>query len=337
MGRVSDMRSFVDRGTLAAAAAMVMVASCGGGSATETPTPVPVTEISLLELQTVVSYDAAADEYPEALTIDNEGNIYVSVARLGQIRKIAPDGTESIFFDFGGPKSLGLAAGDEGQVYVGLYGPNTDRHGVHRIDSDGTSTRIPGSEDMVHPNGLELDDEGNLYISDSEAGTLWRAPHGGSAELWLQHEVLEGTDELPGYPPIGANGVAFWQDGLYVANTEKNHIVRVPILKHGKAGKPEILAPDTRLPGPDGITVDMQGRIYAALGASSKVVLIDPASGEISELASRSDGLSIPSDAVFSTRVGEGQVLYLSNYAVQRGGNPAILRLDLVATGQSEP
>lgn len=80
------------------------------------------------------------------------------------------------------------------------------------------------------------------YVSDSEMGALWRIPPDGSAELWLQHALLEGTDETPGYPPLGANGVAYWQDSLFVANLEKGHMIRIPILAQGQAGEPELVA-----------------------------------------------------------------------------------------------
>jgi sugar lactone lactonase YvrE len=284
----------------------------------------------------VKAYDTAAQEQPEGIAVDKEGNIYASLARLGQVRKIAPDGTETVLLDLGGPKALGLAVDDAGTVYLCMVAPDTDNHGVHRIDPDGSSQRLPGSEQIVHANGLTLDRHGNLYVTDSEAGTLWRIPAGEPAELWLEHALLEGTDELPGYPPIGANGVAHWQDLLYVANGEQGTLLRIPILEDGDAGEPAVVAD---LPsGPDGIAVDLYGRVYAAIGIQSKVVLVDPADGSVTELASRSDGLDIPASLTFGQREGEPESLFVTNYAVTRySTNAGVVRLDLGVEGYPLP
>lgn len=131
-----------------------------------------------------------------------------------------------------------------------------------------------------------------MYVTDSELGALWRIPPDGSAELWLRHELLEGTDETPGYPPLGANGVAYWMEGLYVANLEKGHVVRIPILEGGVAGAPAIVMEGRY--GLDGIAVDSYGRIYAALGIQSKLIWIDPSNGESIDLATRFDLRSLP-------------------------------------------
>jgi sugar lactone lactonase YvrE len=173
-------------------------------------------------------------------------------------------------------------------------------------------------------------------VSDSEAGTLWRIPAGGSAELWLQHALLEGTGETPGYPPIGANGIAYWQNSLYVANLEQGTVLRIPILKGGEAGDPEIIA--ERRYGLDGICVDLHGRIYAALGIQSKVIQIDPADGTITELATRADGLDIPASLAFGIRQNENDSLFVSNYAVSRfRSEPGVIRLDLGVPGYPLP
>ena len=294
------------------------------------PTP------AVTAVQIVRAYDASEDEYPEGIAVDAMGNIFASLARLGQVRRIEPDGTESTIMDLGEPKTLGLAVDGSGSLYVCQNSPGMAIHGIYRIDADGTSARLPGTEEMANPNGLALDERGNVYVTDSQLGALWRIPPGGPAELWLQHVLLEGTDETPGYPPIGANGVACWKEGLYVANLEQGHVVRIEILKGGEAGEPQVVA-DGRY-GLDGIAVDNYGRIYAALGIQSKVIWIDPSKGEITELATRSDGLDIPASLAFGTTEGERESLYITNYAVtSSSSHPGILKLDVGVPGPPLP
>ena len=227
--QVTDLTA---RMALVAVVIVVAVVGCGRSAGSRQQAPTPIASIpSLADVEVVRAYDASANEHPEGIAVDSVGNVYASLARLGQIRKIAPDGTESTIVDFGEPKPLGLAADSDGNLFCCQYAPGTPNHGVHRIGPDGTHERLPGTEQIVHPNGLALDEQRNVYVSDSESGTLWRIPFGSTAELWLEHILLEGTNETPGYPPLGANGVAYWNGGLYVANLEKGHVVRVPILK----------------------------------------------------------------------------------------------------------
>ena len=90
--------------------------------------------------------------------------------------------------------------------------------------------------------------------------------------------------------------------------------------------------------GLDGIAVDRYGRIYAALGIQSKLVWIDPANGEITELATRSDGLDIPASLAFGTTEGDRESLFVTNYAVSQGSSkPGILELDVGVAGPPLP
>jgi len=46
-------------------------------------------------VETIALFDPAALETPESIQIDCHGNIYVSLALTSEVRKIAPDGTQS--------------------------------------------------------------------------------------------------------------------------------------------------------------------------------------------------------------------------------------------------
>lgn len=325
---------------LLASAALIILApllGCAGPTASSPPAPTATPPVPLLaNVETFRSYDASANEHPEGIAVDRDGNVYASLARLGQVRKISPDGSESIIFDSGEPKLLGLVVDSERNLFCCQHSPGASIHGVYRIDVDGASERLRGTEAIVHPNGLALDLHGNLYVSDSQLGAVWRVPAGGVAELWLQHDMLEGTDETPGYPPLGANGMAHWDDSIYVANLEKGHVVRIRILEDGNAAAPAIVAEGRY--GLDGIAVDGYGRIFAALGVQSKIVWIDPANAEFTELAVRADGLDIPASLAFGTTNEDQDSLYVTNYAVSIGStHPGILRLEIGVRGPPLP
>ena len=74
--------------------------------------------------------------------------------------------------------------------------------------------RLPGTEAIVFPNGVTLDQRGNIYVTDMILGAVWRVPAGGGpAEPWFQSPLLLGSGIFEFGFPLGANGIAFRQNG----------------------------------------------------------------------------------------------------------------------------
>jgi hypothetical protein len=74
-------------------------------------------------LETFVSSDPAAAEFPEGAAVDKRGNVYASLTLRDEIRRIAPDGTQTVHVDFEpstGP--VGLAVDSAGTLYVAASG-----------------------------------------------------------------------------------------------------------------------------------------------------------------------------------------------------------------------
>jgi sugar lactone lactonase YvrE len=279
-------------------------------------------------------------EAPEGIALDKAGNIFVGMDLPGEIRKIAPDGTESLFYDFDMEGVLGLAVDAPGNVYACLVTLDPNTRGVYLVSRDGTMAKqLDGTGAITFPNSLAFDKRGNLYVTDSVAGAIWRIPRRGDLEMWLQDDLLEGEGLLPGIPvPIGANGIAYRQGNLYVANTELAHILRIPIQKDGSAGTPEIVAAGMELYPLDGIALDVHGNIYALVIAQSKLVRVTP-DGTITTLATADDGLDFPASASFGTGKGQRKSLFVTNYAIgpPGGPGPGVLKVDVGIPGLPLP
>lgn len=287
----------------------------------------------------VVDYDAAAGELPEGVAVDKRGDVFVSLAPLGQVRKIGRDGSESTLATLVPPNSgngvLGLAVDAPGNVYaaVATFDPATS--GVYRIARDGSFVRLPGTEAIVFPNGVTLDQRGNAYITDTILGAVWRIPAaGGPAELWYQSPLLLGSGIFGFGFPLGANGIAFRQSQLVVSNTEGGRLVRISINPDGSAGPATVLAEGPALLAVDGIAFDVHGNVWAAVIAQSTIVRVSP-SGTVTSVATAADGLDWASSIAF----GKDHDLWAVNFAIgpPGGPGPALLRLEVGVKGQPLP
>src|SRR5206468_13022075 len=128
------------------------------------------------------------------------------------------------------------------------------------------------------PNGLAFGPGGDLYVTDSILGAVWRLPRGGgTSEIWEQSPLLAGTGVFGLGFPLGANGIGYRNGELFVTNTEIGSIVRIPVLPDGSAGTPRLVAQGAALFGADGITVDVAGNLYVAVNPQSTIVRVAPA------------------------------------------------------------
>ncbi len=257
-----------------------------------------------------IPFDATQAEFPEGVAVDKVGNVYVSIRQspMGplpfsdQIWKYSPTGAKTILTDLGlpGGGGCGLAVDPQGNVYMARTETAAPYNGVYRVDAEGNIALVPGTQNMVFPDGLAFDKRGNLYITELYShgpasgtfaeGGIWRVPRGGTAEVWLRHDPLSGL-----LPPIffshpsGANGIAFYLGSLYVINTDKALVVRIPVLPDGRPSQPEVWAQAQDVPQSpfyqspafplllDGIALDVHGNAYIAVPSRLAVVRIKAA------------------------------------------------------------
>ncbi len=293
-------------------------------------------------------YDPALNEFPEGIATDRQGNVYVSMLFLGQIRKIMPDGSETVFHEFPGSFVVGLQTDLGGNVYACVFAPwAPDSQGVWRINHQGEATQLPGMEMGRSCNAIAFDWQGNMYVTESyvpgsspPAGAIWRMPRGGELELWLSDsELLGGLGMIPGRDPIGANGIVFGYDGIYVDSTEKGLIAHVPILPDGSPGALSLVAggggPSSDLYLIDDLALDVNGTIYAAIIGQNRIVAVDPISGAITDLADVDDGLSGPASMSFGKSRGERKTIFFTNFGWPFGPDtaPGVLKLDVGVPG----
>jgi sugar lactone lactonase YvrE len=307
--------------------------------------------------RTIVTFDAGAAERPEGVAVDRRGNVFMSLAPLGRLLKLAPGARRPAVFatvpgidaaggDLG---MLGLAVDRRGNLYAGVAARAAQ--GIWRFDRrTGAARRLPGTEAIPFPNGLAFDRRGNLYVASSSEGPapgggflggIWRVSRRGDVARIMVDPVLGGTGQLiPG--GVGANGIAVRRGQLLVVNTEQGALLRIRVRPDGSLGVPKVLASGAALGGSDGLALDVRGRIYVAVIGRSAIVRVGPG-GRIRPVADAGDGLDWASSLAFDTRPGHRRTLYAVNFAIGEmfgnppGHGPALLTIPVDAPGMLLP
>jgi sugar lactone lactonase YvrE len=274
--------------------------------------------------------------------------MFVSLALTGEIRKIAADGTQTTYarlpigqpLTFCGPffnAVTGITLDSHGTLYVSVVACDPANRGVWRILPDGTQQRLATLPLESLPNGIVLH-LGYVYVADSSLPRIWRVPaNGGTAEVWLEDPLLQAPPPPPGSPSVaGANGLQFFRQQLFVANSGQGTIVAVPINGDGTAGLPRIHAHLPIPMGGDDFTFDVDGSIYCTTGPSNTLLKISPDGSTSKILLSAADGLDGPTAASFG-RVGDDRFnLYITNSAFPFFSTthaPKLMRLHLDVPG----
>jgi len=265
-----------------------------------------------------IAVDPAGRVYASSFAFAPTANVCVLDAHGRLIRKIpVPAGST------GTAALLGMLFVPGEGLYVTDFADGTAGHGrLLRIERRNRVTTV--AEGFAAPNAIARDDAGNLYVSDSFAGTVTRLrPDGSGKVVWAQSPLLA----TQGQPPFGANGVAFdaAQAFLYVANTGDDAVLRIAVKGDGSAGPVEVFARgadlDARLgtshslDGADGIAFDVDGNLWVCANQANELQVLSP-EGEIVARyrGAGGDALDFPASLVF-----RGRLLYVSNLSLATG------------------
>jgi hypothetical protein len=248
---------------------------------------------------------------PEGISANPaNGDIYVGTFDFGSPNKLLRYDARGRLMgsrDFGGTPLLGLGFGPkDGKVYVANFGASK----IQRVKADLTGpvedvatippigapanrtvgnpdtssdTIIFGSVGFPAPNALAFNAAGDLYVSDSFQGAIFRIPSAHACAPCtpdlVKHDPLLAT---AGFPPFGANGLAFSADGtvLYIANTGDDRVLKLTMA----TGQIGVFAESVN--GADGLAMDAQGLLWVAANQADTLVALDERGRAVAQVGS---------------------------------------------------
>ena len=184
--------------------------------------------------------------------IGPRGELYQSSFHGNYITRIARDGTAEVYADQGPNGPVGIAAGDEGELYV----VNCSGGNVAVVRPGAPAEPIASGPLFACPNGITRDDRGDLYVVNFSNTQVVRISADGTASVFT---------DIPG---AGGNGhIVFARGGFYVTKFRGHQVFRVErdgtftvIAGTGARGQSDGPATTALMSQPNGIAVSPSGQ-----------------------------------------------------------------------------
>jgi sugar lactone lactonase YvrE len=255
---------------------------------------------------------------PEGITVDRHGDVYVTTF------DVAGSAPGKLFvFDKRGHLKRELELAGSSNLLLGVaFHPMTDEllvvdfgaGNVLRVDPHSGAASVFAAIPGGGLNALAFDRAGNVYVSDSGRGIVWRTGlAGGAAVEWVNHDLLRTS----GFPPFGANGMDFnrAETALFVANTGNDQVIRIPVTA-GAPGAPEVFVNSVN--GADGLIVDEDDNLWICANQANEIVVVDRTGRAIAKLGDF-DGLrrGAPQGLLFPASLARhGGWIYVTNLSL---------------------
>jgi tripartite motif-containing protein 71 len=191
--------------------------------------------------------------------------IYIYNAKGTYLRTFAPQGK------LGTWHPLGVAFGPDGSLYVTDIQGSGKAHRVVVFSPNGTLVRSIGAPGLSFPNGIAIDQHGNINVADSNNGRLLVVTPAGKIIGLVGHGLGSGDLGLP-------RGVAVDGAGRIYVVDSSDHMVRVYNDASSTVATPTFIASfgnegqsDGMFEYPNGVATDTRAHIYVTDQGNNRV------------------------------------------------------------------
>jgi hypothetical protein len=289
-----------------------------------TPASALASDLQVTGARIVVHFSLQAGQQPENIALEPDGAADLTFAFTGQVVRVTRRGLIQPLATLpappagagapvlGAPFTAGIVRAASGARYVDYSTGTADLTGIWRLRPGRPPTRVAALPPTSLANGMALGQRGTLYVADSALGVVWRVPaRGGPPVVWASGPALAPAGFL------GANGLKVHDGAVWVTNTDRGTLLRIPIGPGGAAGPIQTVA--TGLTGADDLAFAGHGAILVALNTVSELAIVWPGGAHTIALTS-ADGLSNPTSVAVA-----GHTIYIPSAAYLTGRDPNLL------------
>lgn len=217
--------------------------------------------------QVKITFEAPS-AYPEGIAWSPASKtFYVSSVKTGTIGKVTMDGKYEVVYEDSTLKStfgmkvdeqhdmLWVCAGDPN--YSIYSSPVTYKKAARIIGISLSTGELKKSIDLASliagnhfANDITPDDKGNLYVTDSYSGAIYKIDSAGNSSVFAQNGLFAGKN-------IGLNGIVYHPQGfLLAAHNTRGALIKIDINDPKKIW---VVVMRDFFPGADGLLLDDKG------------------------------------------------------------------------------
>jgi hypothetical protein len=269
-----------------------------------------------------VHFDITAQQQPENITLEPNGAADVTFQKARQVARVTTSGKITVLATLPAPTTgtataSGIVRTSDGTLYVNdNAGANS---GIYRIPAGGgTPVLVVAMPDVAVLNGLALDaSHDTLYATDSTSGTVWKVSlKARTASLWAQGTAFQHDPSTSS--GLGVNGIKVHGGYVWVTNTSKGTLLRVPIKRDGTAGT--VTTQATGLSGIDDFAFTGRGdQVLAAQNGINEASIVN-SDGTHETVLTATDGLENPTSVAV-----RGSAVYVASGAYLTRTDPNLL------------
>lgn len=240
------------------------------------------TPAELVPAQSLATFPV--NTFLENLAIAHSGDIFVTSHEAGEIFKLDTNHNLTQYAKLEGKVTGIVIIGSDSLLVNGWTA-----EGVSFIATltQGTVESLQTVPDAAFLNGIIAIAPDLYLMADSYRGAIWIFELATKAvKIWLEHPLLARSDSSDPFP--AANGLKRFGDVLYVSNTQKKLLLRIPLDYNLAPQDPEIFVSGTNI---DDFAFDAHGNLYGATHVYNSVLRIDP-SGKTTIIAQAKQGVT---------------------------------------------